>query len=124
MWQALRCLAEMVSDSLAAKDVLMSAVVAVQGAQQPALQAALQGALYGRVPAEREAAEPVIAAFCSGNVDGQMMLASTMMPAGSPDDPGAAGTAQYPHLLLMLTDFQFMQRTRHGSPVCLWKAQC
>lgn len=78
----------MVADHGAAKDTLMSAMVAVQGSQQPALQAVLQAALHGAAPAECDAAESVVAAFCRGNPDGQQMLASTMMPVGGPDDPG------------------------------------
>jgi hypothetical protein len=79
----------MVADHAAAKDTLMSAMVPVRGSQQPALQAALQAALHGAAAAERDAAEHVVAAFCRGNPDGQQMLASTMMPVGGPEDPGA-----------------------------------
>ena len=87
--QALRCLAEMVSDNGPAKDALLRATVAVEGAERPALEAALQAALHGRAAPLRDAAEAALQAFCRGNPDGQTMLGSTMAPAGDDDSPGA-----------------------------------
>ena len=94
----------MVADDGASKEALMSAMVTVHGTRQPALQAALQVALYGATAAEREAAEHVVQAFCSGNSDGQQMLASTMMPVESldPGDPGGATPKERFHTLILL----------------------
>ena len=94
--QALRCLADMVSDHTAAKDALLRAMVPVEhGSERPALEAALQVALQGRSAPLRDAAEAALQAFCEGNADGQTMLASTMAPVGDHDSPGVAGGSHH-----------------------------
>ncbi|KAF5834523.1 hypothetical protein DUNSADRAFT_8774 [Dunaliella salina] len=46
----------------------------------PVLQAALRVALHNPEPSKRAAAEHVVQAFCQGNPEGQVVLASTLMP--------------------------------------------
>ena len=103
-------MAEMASDHGPAKDALLRATVAVEGAERPALEAALLATLHGRVAPLRDAAEAALQAFCRSNPDGQTMLASTMAPAGDDDSPGA-----YPLLLPSWPSSLFAQKPQLQS---------
>ena len=96
---ALRCLGDMVADSRQNQDLLFAAAVRVadvagkggiQAAErsEPALLACLRVALRGLDAAERTAAEGVFARCLRGNAELQIMLISTIAPAGEEDDDG------------------------------------
>ena len=96
---ALRCLGDMVADSRRNQDLLFAAAVRVadvagKGGYQttersePALLACLRVALRGLDAAERTAAEGVFARCLRGNAELQIMLISTIAPAGEEDDDG------------------------------------
>lgn len=81
--RALLCTAALVRGHGAGQTALAQAVVRRGGAQLPALHAALLVALNSSVAAEAAAAEAVVAAFCDGNPDGQVALASTLQAPSS-----------------------------------------
>ena len=94
---ALRCLGDLVADSRENQDALFGAEVAVAGrrdaagiaaadATEPALLATLRVALRGADRAERHAAEGVFARCLRGNHELQLMLISTIAPAGDDED--------------------------------------
>jgi hypothetical protein len=95
---ALRCLGDLVADSRENQDALFGAEVAVAGrrrdaagiaaadAAEPALLATHRVALRGADRAERHAAEGVFARCLRGNHELQLMLISTIAPAGDDED--------------------------------------
>lgn len=93
---AFRCLGDLVADSRENQDALFGAEVAASGrrdfsgvavdAVEPALLATLRVALRGSDRAERHAAEGVFARCLRGNHELQLMLISTIAPAGNDED--------------------------------------
>jgi hypothetical protein len=83
--QALRCMSLVIAGVPAHAERLMAARVEGPRGPVPAVQILLKVALDGREAAERAAADAVIRAFCSGNLEGQTTLAATLMPMGGLD---------------------------------------
>ena len=97
---ALRCLGDMAADSRGNQDLLFAAAVNVADEvpggsssyrsagerSEPALLACLRVALRGTDAAERAAAEGVFARCLGGNTELQIMLISTIAPAGDDED--------------------------------------
>eukprot|EP00884_Botryococcus_braunii_P007321 jgi/Botrbrau1/16590/Bobra.0068s0020.1 len=84
--QALRCMGLVIAGVPSHAERLMAARVEGPRGAVPAVQVLLKVALDGREAPERAAADSVVRAFCSGNLEGQTMLAATLMPIGGPDE--------------------------------------
>ncbi|KAK9814747.1 hypothetical protein WJX72_010794 [[Myrmecia] bisecta] len=93
--QALRAVAQLVSNAPQHQERLMSAKVPpTKGGGPPisALHAVLRTALFSSSAEERAAAQQVLRSFCSGNAEGQSMLVCTIMPVGDDMDQGGPST--------------------------------
>ena len=82
---------------------LGSSFVQMGSVAAPALNAALNLALYAGPAGERAAAAALIRAYCVGNADGQLMLASTIMPMDAAAVSGSSG----PHMAEELAQVTF-----------------
>jgi len=91
--QALRCVASIVNGDIRNQERLGSAVVKSANQDLPALQAALRSALHAEEALERSAAQELLRCYCTGNPDGQTILASTIAPSGGAMGPDGGSSS-------------------------------
>eukprot|EP00854_Cymbomonas_tetramitiformis_P003873 gene3873-4834_t len=80
--EALWCIGELVADLPDNQAAFGNAVVEGEMMPMPALNAVLNVALRAEGAAQRRAAEHAFKSYCRKNADGQLMLATTIMPVG------------------------------------------
>ncbi|KAF5740417.1 golgin candidate 6 isoform X1 [Tripterygium wilfordii] len=77
---ALHCIGDLIAGHPKNLDVLASKVLGEEQQAEPALNSILRIILRTSSPQEFVAADYVFKSFCEGNIDGQTMLASTLIP--------------------------------------------